>query len=200
MEAEPSALSEELNRALDAFAEVFAARSIPYALIGGLATLLRGRPRFTQDIDFILEVPQVDLPGLLDDLVARGFGLDVVKTIKEYTREHFTSFRFGSVRIDWLKPVLPIYAMAMTTATDVEWSSGHRLKVASPEGIVLTKMLSFRPQDQVDIETLIIANRDSFDAEFVRREWAPFAASEAERTAWLEDLLANQKEPTRHPK
>ena len=53
--------------------------------------MLRGRARFTQDVDFLLEVPQLVLPGLLDDLVERGFALDPAIVIKEFVREHVTS-------------------------------------------------------------------------------------------------------------
>jgi hypothetical protein len=63
--------------------EAFAARSVRYALIGGLAFLLRGRPRFTRDVDFLIEIPQVVLPGLLDDLVERGFSLDPAVVTKQ---------------------------------------------------------------------------------------------------------------------
>ncbi len=66
-------LSEELNRAVESLTEAFAARSIRYAVIGGLATFMRGRVRFTKDADFLLDVPQIALPGLLDDLVKRSF-------------------------------------------------------------------------------------------------------------------------------
>ena len=57
-------LAGDLVRGVELLADTFAAKSIRYALIGGLATLMRGRPRFTQDIDILLDVPQVALPGL----------------------------------------------------------------------------------------------------------------------------------------
>lgn len=58
MAEEHDELADELIRAVEILADVFAANSIRYALIGGLATLLRGRPRFTQDVDLLLDVPQ----------------------------------------------------------------------------------------------------------------------------------------------
>jgi hypothetical protein len=51
-------------------------------------------------------------------------------------------------------------------------------------------MVAFRPQDQADIVTLLAANRDDVDVGLIRREWAPFAATEADRTTWLEDAIA----------
>ena len=184
--------SDELDRAVEALADAFAARSIRHALIGGLATSMRSQPRVTQDVDFLLDVPQLGLPGLLDDLVVRGFSLDPAVVIEEYVRQHLTAFSFGAVRIDWLKPVLPLYARALADAQPLAWSEGHPVRVATAEGLILTKMVSFRPQDQIDIETLLTANRDTIDIDLIREEWSPFAASEAERTAWLEAAIAKR--------
>jgi hypothetical protein len=183
-------LGDELIRAVELLADALAAQSIPYALIGGLATLLRGRPRFTQDVDVLLDVPQLALAGLLEELARRGFTFDTATVIREYVREHMTAFRFGSVRIDWLKPVLPLYRRTLAEASSLAWTPGHPVRVASPEGLILTKMVSFRPQDQVDIETLLIANRDAIDVDLIRQEWSAVAQGEETRTAWLEDAIA----------
>ena len=176
-------------RAVESLTEAFDARSIRYALIGGLAFVLRGRPRFTQDVDFLIDVPQIVLPKLLDDLIDRGVTLDPAVVIKEYVRESMTSFRFGGVRVNWLKPILPLYARTLAGAAPLEWTAGHTVRVATAEGLILTKMVAFRPQDQIDIDTLLTANRDTIDLDLIRREWAPFAAAEPERTAWLEAAI-----------
>ena len=192
MHTDNGLLPDDSVRAVESLAEAFDARSIRYALIGGLAFVLRGRPRFTQDVDFLLEVPQIVLPGLLDDLLERGFTLDPAIVIKQFVREHVASFPFGRVRIDWLKPVLPLYSRTLADATPMEWTEGHTVRVATAEGLILTKMVAFRPQDQIDIETLLTANRDKIDVELIRQEWAPFAETEAERTAWLEATIARR--------
>jgi hypothetical protein len=70
------------------------------------------------------------------------------------------------------------------------WSEGHSIRVATAEGLILTKIVAFRPQDQMDIETLVTVNRDTIDVQLSREEWSPFAATEAERTAWLEAVIA----------
>jgi hypothetical protein len=185
-------LSEELVLAVDALSESFAARKVRHALIGGLAISMRGRPRLTQDIDFLVDVSQIALPGLLDDLVDRGFSLEPLVVIKEYVRENITAFKFGPVRVDWLKPVLPLYTRALGDASPLDWSEGHPIRVATAEGLILTKMVAFRPQDQMDIETLVTANRDTIDVSLIREEWSPFAATETERTAWLEAVIARR--------
>ncbi len=192
MPIDSNLLPGESTRAVESLAEAFDGRSIRYALIGGLAVILRGRPRFTRDVDFLLEVPQIVLPGLLDDLVERGFAIAPTVVIKQYVREHVASFPFGRVRIDWLKPVLPLYSRTLADASPLEWTEGHTVRVATAEGLILTKMVAFRPQDQIDIETLLTANRDDIDVDLIREEWSPFAATEAERTSWLETVIARR--------
>lgn len=194
MDTDPTGLSVELSRAVESLSEAFAARSVEHALIRGLATVLRGRPRYTQDVDLLVDVPQIALPGLLDDLVGRGFTLDPRAVIEEYVRHHITAFRYGGTRIDWLKPVLPFYAHALRDAEPMQWSEGHPVRVVTVEALILTKMVSFRSQDQTDIEVLLTGNRDTLDVGLIRSEWAPFADTEPERTAWLEDAIARRVE------
>ncbi len=157
--------------------------------------MLRGRPRFTQDVDLLLDVPQVALPSLLDELGRSGFVFDRETVIREYLREHITSFHFGTVRIDWLKPILPLYARTLAHATSLAWTEGHSIRVVTVEGLILTKMVSFRPQDQADIETLLIANRDDVNVDLIRREWSAVATGEENRTAWLEERFARLTSP-----
>ena len=192
MAADYPLLPGDSVRAVEALAEAFAARSVRYALIGGLATVLRGRPRYTRDVGFLLDVPQVALPGLLDDLSERGCVIDSTVVIREYVQEHVTSFPFGTVRVDWLKPVLPFYARALSDAEPLEWSEGHTVLVATAEGLILTKMVAFRPQDQHDIDVLLTANRDDIDVDLIQKEWSPFAATEPDRTAWLDAAVARR--------
>ena len=51
------------------------------------------------------------------------------------------------------------------------------------EGLLLTKMVAFRPQNPIDIESLLTANCDTIDVNLIRQEWAPFPATEADGTA-----------------
>jgi hypothetical protein len=186
----PDSLAGDLVAAVEILGEVFENRGVRYALLGGLATMLRGRPRFTQDVDVLLEVPQLALPGLLDELVDRGFSLDRETVIRQFVEQHMTAFRYGVVRIDWLKPVLPLYAHALAAATKLPWGDKHALRVLTPEGLIVTKLVAFRPQDQEDIRTLLAANADEIDADLIRREWAAVAEGEEQRTTWLEAELA----------
>lgn len=194
---EETILSSDLPRAVELLAEACEAKSIHYALIGGLALVVRARPRFTQDVDLLIDVPQLVLSGLLDDLQEAGFEFETVKVIRQYVDEHFTAIRFGSVQIDWLKPVLPLYSRVLADASLQPWTTGRPIRVATAEGLILTKMSAFRAQDQADIEALLAANRDSLDVGLIRREWSAVAVGEDERTQWLERAIARVIPPSK---
>lgn len=184
----------EVPDAVRRIAVVFERRRIRHALIGGLAVGARSRPRSTKDADFILTVPALVLPGLLEDLVAEGFEIDVLDTIRRWSADRMVVFYRGPVRIDWLQPVVPLYAHVLNSATSETWLD-TKLTIATAEGLILTKMIAFRPQDQTDIETLLAANRDNIDLNCIRSEWDPYAATESDRTAWLEQAITRNVPP-----
>jgi hypothetical protein len=191
MPADSAELSVDLDEAVRLLAAVFDARRIRYALVGGIAASMRGRPRFTQDVDVLLEVPQLSLPGLLEALAANGFSLDESVVMRQFTQDHLTAFRYKTVRIDWLKPILPLYARTLADASLLPWKSGKPVRVAGVEGLILTKLAAFRTQDQLDIEMLLSANRENkIDLELIRREWSAVADGEDARSAWLAAAIA----------
>ncbi len=66
--ADNSTLSNEMREALDEATGAMDHHAVSYALIGGIAASYRSQPRFTKDIDFLVQVPQIVLPRLLADL------------------------------------------------------------------------------------------------------------------------------------
>src|ERR1700730_6701543 len=85
-----SELPHDLQAGLREMVESLHALKLRFTLIGGIAVGYRRRTRFTRSLDFLLEVPQLVLPPLLQDLQARGFSFDTDKTIREWTSDHLT--------------------------------------------------------------------------------------------------------------
>jgi hypothetical protein len=170
MATEEAGLSELLLRAIDELAVVLPAHHAKYALIGGIAAGLRGRQRATDDIDILLSVPQLQLPGLLENLVERGFTCDVMPTVREWIQHHMVVMNYHGVRMDWLKPVVPIYQHVLDAATSEKWRDGE-LRVATAEGLIILKLLAGRTQDLADIDNLLAANRGHLDLNWIEREW-----------------------------
>ena len=117
MPVELPSLPQSLLNALRQLVQALDQRKVRYALIGGVAASYRSRPRFTQDLDFLLDVPQLVLPALLDDLHARGFQFDTATAIREWTREHLTVLSFQGIRVDWLKPVWFTWTLVTPSAS-----------------------------------------------------------------------------------
>src|SRR5207248_10991357 len=133
MAADSPELPQTLLTGLLDLVQALDRKRLRYALLGGVATGYGSRARFTQDVDFLLEVPQVALPGLLEDLRARGFAFDTEKAIREWTQDHLTVLSFHGVRIDWLKPMIPLYQHVIDQARPETWL-GHTGRIASAEG------------------------------------------------------------------
>jgi len=177
-----------LEQGLTELAEVFEARRVPYALIGGIAVGYRSLYRNTEDIDLLLSVPQLVLPAVLEDLKARGFDLDLPKVIREWSAHGITAFRFRGLQVDWLKPLLPCVQEVIDTATEEKWLAVP-VRVATVEGLIVMKTFAMRLQDQVDISRLLAANRGLLDIEHVRSTLHACLPDDDPRLAELEDLI-----------
>ena len=177
-------LPRNLSQAVVELAHILERHRIRYCLVGGVAAGFRSEPRFTSDIDFLLEVPQLVLPGLLNELHERGFTLDLESAIRNWIQESMIAFYFRDVRIDWLKPVLPCYQHALDRGSIESWT-GVPIRVSSAESLILIKLLAFRTQDQLDIENLVAANCQQLDLDWIKKEWETVAEFQDPRMLWL---------------
>src|SRR5262245_54747551 len=193
--SEISDLPLNLATALIELVEAFERNQLRYAMIGGLATGFRSRPRFTQDIDLLLDVPRIVLPSLLDDLQVHGFTFDQQATIREWCNHHTAAISFRGVPIDWLGPVLPIFRHMLDTAVAEPWL-GSSVRIASAESLILCKLIAFRTQDQADIESLLASNRSRLDLELIWREWSTVAEPNDTRSIRFEQMVAQFYEVT----
>lgn len=184
MADDPTVSGKLLETGLKTVAEVLSEKLVSYAVIGGMAAGFRSQPRFTKDVDFLLDVPQLVLAPVLEDLGERGFTVDVPTAIRQWTQDHMTVLSYHGIRIDWLKPVIPAYQHVLERATEEIWLD-QPIRVASAEGLVLLKLLAFRTQDQLDIENLVAAHRDHLDLDWIKAEWQSLAPLDDRRMQWL---------------
>jgi hypothetical protein len=183
---------DPIEEALLAVTGELEAAGVHYALIGGLAAAEHGVIRATQDVDLLLTVPAVSLPGLLEALQEAGCRVDTDRVIREWTRDHLTRIYFGSVPIDWLAPVIPLFQVVLDRAA-VRRMLGRPVRVADAEGTVLMKLVAFRPEDRHDVEAIAAAS-PGLDWAFVRRELEQVFESDDERMAWLDSIAPGTSE------
>ncbi len=162
--------SDSLSNVLSELVDVLRTHKTNYALIGGLAVSIRGRVRSTRDIDLLLDVPQLELPRLLDDLQQRGFEFDLRSLLSEWAYGITQLTWRGRIRVDWLKPVVVQFQHVLDRATEVPLNN-QRVRVADVEGLILLKLAAWRPQDQEDVRGLLAKHAGQLDLDWVRREF-----------------------------
>jgi hypothetical protein len=182
-----------LQQAFEALVTTLNERGVRYAIIGGIATLQHTRLRTTEDIDAMLTVPQMSLPGLFEALGARGFVVDLMKNIREFRDQGLTAIRRGDVIVDLMRPVLPAYAHVLDRAITGE-IMGMPVRVSSAESLVVMKLISLRPQDEADIQDLLATYRDKLDLAYVRGELADIFDSADPRWAKLDEWVRRANE------
>lgn len=185
------------RRAFDALVSTLNARQARYAIIGGVAVFQHTRVRTTEDIDALLNVPQIALQGLLDALGERGFTVDVPRNVRELRDEGCTSVEFEGVAVDLLRPLIPAYAHVLERATRAD-VFGQSAMICSAEGLIVMKLIAMRPQDEMDIRDLLDAYAGRLDVDFIRAEFDAVAPADDPRRAkferWLREALADGEE------
>ncbi len=188
MENDPNDVMQELRQGVASTAAALRQHRVDYALIGGLAAGYRSQARFTKDVDFLLQIPQVTLPGVLETLENHGFQLDQLATIREWTEHHMVVLSYHGIQVDWLKAVIPAYQHILDRATEESWL-GQRVRVASAEGLILMKLMAARTQDWLDIENLVAAAQAGLDLDWIRNEWQTVADADDPRMTRLLQLV-----------
>jgi predicted nucleotidyltransferase len=183
MSAHDPETHESVLSAMLAVAGVLEAEGSRYALIGALAAAQHGVIRATQDADFLVTVPPLRLPALLERLRESGCTIEMARVMREWTSEHLAQFHYHDVPIDWIEPVIPLFQKVLerAAARDV---LGHRVRVADAEGTILMKLAAFRPEDRRDVEALASVCR-GVDWNFVRAQLATVFGPEDQRLVWL---------------
>jgi predicted nucleotidyltransferase len=157
--------------AVAAVAAWLAVYAEPYAVVGGLAVVLRARPRLTLDIDLLVQVPDPTLDRLLATAAASGLTWDP-DALPEPGEEGLLRLRQespdGALDVDVLYANDPATARVLSRATTVR-VLGFDLRVASVEDLVLMKLEANRPQDLEDVLALVDAAGTTLDRAYLQR-------------------------------
>lgn len=133
---------------------------IPYMVIGGQAVLVYGDPRFTKDIDITLGAG-VDRLGEVLELVG-SIGLKLLTpSPAEFVQKTMVlpcQDKASGVRLDLIFSFSPYERQAMKRVRRFTFS-GKEVCFASPEDLVIHKVIAGRPKDLEDVRTVQIKNR-----------------------------------------
>jgi predicted nucleotidyltransferase len=154
-------------------ASLDAAESGPfdYLLYGGLAAGLWGEPRYTEDVDFVLFLPERQAFKFLRQAAAKGFAVEEDLAIQQLQVSGWARLPFGDRKSPWHLDLTlgdsPFDKSALARKKKVELFE-RKVWVASPEDLLVYKLVSWRERDVLDVHA-IVKRQKSLDAAYLRK-------------------------------
>lgn len=177
-----------MNPAETAVAEIAAfleERGLPYMLFGGMAVLVWGRMRTTQDVDFKVEAGEGQELLRACSTRFRMRAADAGRFLAE-TQTIPISVEVDAkvaVAADLVLASLPYESAAIRRALDIE-IGGRVVKVCSPEDLILHKIVSERQRDQEDVRGVILRQAASLDRRYLEPKLKELAEALARPGIW----------------
>jgi hypothetical protein len=139
---------------------------IEYVLIGGVASDIWGRPRKTLDIDIVIHVPPDKYNDFLSKTGKYKFTFKSKTALKQLQTMGMCRFYYGSYHADFIMGYSEFEESIFKRKRKVK-IFGKQVFVASPEDIILYKLVSYRPIDQTDVSNIILAQGAKLDKAYL---------------------------------
>ncbi len=151
----------------------FEARHWRFCFIGGLAVQRWGEPRLTLDVDCTLLTGFGDEARYVDELLAAFAGR--VDQPRDFALAHRVLLLYASshVPLDIALGAMPFEERCITRASSFDIGNEEALLTCSAEDLIVFKAFAGRDRDWLDIETIILRQRDALDADTIWRELLP---------------------------
>ena len=160
-------MDEPLQKTLVDAVNLLEKERLPYALVGGLAVSLRGQPRTTADVDLIVLADVARSLTFLQSLEKTPFEplfadvAEVVQTAFILPLRH----RLTGVKVDLALGLSGFESQAVARAQKVHLGNAE-IAVATAEDLLIMKTLAGRPQDDQDLQGLVIAQGQQLDWDY----------------------------------
>ena len=163
-------------------------RGYRYAIIGGVALPLWGLVRATYDVDIKVLVPDTDYATVRSALHAA-----FPKRASQYVPENplIVAVDIEGVVVDFLL-TLPGYEELIVERAVQRDLGGWRMWICSAEDLIIQKVVAGRGKDWLDVEALLIEQRDKLDRAYIEDWLTQFAEAleEPELLRRYKELLA----------
>ncbi|HEX8844021.1 MAG TPA: nucleotidyl transferase AbiEii/AbiGii toxin family protein [Pyrinomonadaceae bacterium] len=173
--------------ALEALTDWLDDEQVPYTAIGGVAVSLLAQPRATQDIDAVVWLDEKKWESFFIAGKAYGFEprLSDVIDFAAKARVLLLRHQISGISIDISLGALPFEREMIERAVTLEIGA-LKLKVPTPEDLIITKAVAQRPKDIADIEAILNIHQH-LDLLHIRR-WTKEFADALEAPELLENL------------
>ena len=172
----------------------FEARGWRFCFIGGLAVQRWGEPRLTLDVDCTLLTGFGQEERYVDELLAAFVGR--VDHPRAFALAHRVLLMYGPARvpIDIALGAMPFEERCIGRASPFDIGDRESLTMCSAEDLVVFKAFAGRDRDWLDIEGIVLRQRDALDPDLIWRELMPLLALKGETDAAprLQRMLASR--------
>jgi len=147
-----------------------------FCIIGGLAVLRWGEPRFTRDVDVTL----LSGFGREDEFIAPILGGGYTGRIPDagdFARRNRVLLLNSpqGVPIDIALGGLPFESLAVDRSSLFTFAPECALRTCSAEDLMVQKLFSFRTRDVLDVETVVVRQQGRLDWDYIETQLRPLA-------------------------
>jgi hypothetical protein len=127
---------------------------VKYCLVGGYAFGLYAEPRYTKDMDILVEPTLENGEKIICALSDFGFG-DIGLTAEDFTEEiEFIQLGQAPIRIDLITSLEGVSFKEIWENRREEYYGKEKVFVIGLKELIKTKKASNRPQDKLDLKVL----------------------------------------------
>ena len=172
-------LESSIAALLERIVVCFRRERVLYVLIGAWALAAWGRPRATNDVDFLALVNEADLGALGDRMIQSGMALDET-WIKwnPMLRGFQLRFQFQGTTVDVLRP-RDAHDRQIFQRKRKKRLDGRYYWLVCPEDFILQKLKVGRPRDFEDALSVLERSGKTLDKRYLER-WAERVGISAE--------------------
>lgn len=140
-------------QALHGLIEALGGRGV---IVGGVAASLLGAPRFTADLDAVVLLEVEEIPCLMRAAAQHGLQARIPDA-EEFARQYrmvLLRHAASGVDVDVALGMLPFEEEMIARSQEVA-VGGLRLRLPTPEDLVVMKAVAHRPKDLMDIRAVV---------------------------------------------
>lgn len=162
---------DNLSHFLFEVVDLFESESIDYALIGGFAVSLIADERFTRDIDFTITFKPHQFNKFKNKLDESEYEIDFIDFNSSDQYPDFMRLKINNILVDLLIAQIDFQEEIISRAIEFKLLNKN-IKVASPEDMIIMKLLADRPRDREDILS-IINHHKNLDKQYLQK-WSNY--------------------------
>jgi hypothetical protein len=159
--------------ALQDFCDV---RGWRFCIIGGIAVLRWGEPRFTRDVDVTLLSAFGQEDEFIQPFLANGYS-GRISDAADFARRNRVLLLNSpqGIPIDIALGALPFEALAVDRSSLFIFAPGCALRTCSAEDLIVQKLFAFRTRDLLDVETVVVRQQGRLDWDYIETQLGPLA-------------------------